>query len=56
VAGQWEDFFVRSPDLPSRVASGTDLLKFVREVHRVAPVPVYVAEPGRTPSFPIASR
>jgi len=56
VGGHWEDFFSRSPDLPWRVARGTDLSKFVREVHRAAPVPVYVPEPGRALSFPLGAR
>jgi len=56
VGGHWEDFFSRSPDLPWRVALGTDLWKFVREVHRAAGAPVYVPEPGRTLSFPVAAR
>ena len=38
------------------VAMGTDLPKFVREVHRAAGVPVDVPEPGRTVSFPVGRR
>jgi len=56
VGGHWEDFFLRSPDLPPKVAAGTSLAEFVRRTHKVVKVPLYVPEPGKKLFIPIEPR